>query len=256
MGGSSPVPARELARRSLRRASTAYDTDIEIPERYTHERDRLSTVLRVLREAAGITGAEAAKRAGMSQPKISKIENAVLLPSVDAVETLLAPVPRAAGAAEELLELRAHCTRHSSRAHDHPPRRRAQAAADRRDRGDRRRSSARFQLAVVPGLLQTAEYMRRIFTVGFTEDEAARTVAARQDRQRVLYDALKLFTFLVTECALRTRPGPPGVVHAQLHRIRTQMRIRGRRPYLSCPVSPLPSRRWPVWSSPAAPTAT
>ena len=49
----------------------------------------MSTVLRVLREAAGITGAEAAKRAGMSQPKISKIENAVLLPSVDAVETLL-----------------------------------------------------------------------------------------------------------------------------------------------------------------------
>ena len=142
-----------------------------------HERHRLSTVLRVSREAAGITGAEAAKRAGMSQPKISKIENAVL---------------RLYGAGESsrrnCSNVRAHRTRHTRvRARSCGAARRAsngRSPRSRRRRGSSAAFSSRwcpFQLAVVPGLLQTAEYMRRIFT-GFTEDEAARTIAARQDR--------------------------------------------------------------------------
>ena len=69
-------------------------------------------MLRVLREAAGITGAEAAKRAGMSQPKISKIENAVLLPSVDAVETLLRLYGAGLEQRRNCSNVRAHCTRH------------------------------------------------------------------------------------------------------------------------------------------------
>ena len=76
-----------------------------------------------------------------------------------------------------------------------------------------------FQLAVVPGLLQTAEYMRRLFARGLDPAEAARMVTARQERQRGLYDEAKQFTFVLTEAALRVRPVPVNVLRAQLHHL-------------------------------------
>ncbi|MGH8886735.1 MAG: helix-turn-helix domain-containing protein, partial [Egibacteraceae bacterium] len=58
---------------------------MEPAERYQREREELGSALRRLRKDADLTGVEAAKRAGMSQSKVSKIETANLLPSVDDV---------------------------------------------------------------------------------------------------------------------------------------------------------------------------
>ena len=51
---------------------------------------RLAAELRELRAAAGLGGIEAGRRAGISQSKISKIENQVLRPSPDDVRALTA----------------------------------------------------------------------------------------------------------------------------------------------------------------------
>lgn len=191
----------------------------EAPERYRHDQETLGAALRALRETAGLTGTEAAQRARLSQPKISKIETAVLLPSVDDVETLLTLYHAEPARREELLELASalHATYESARTIV-----RRGAARKQRQIAEIEAQTAHvrtFQLALIPGLLQTAEYMRRVFGTDMDPAEIARMVAARQERQRGLYDESKQFTFVLTEGALRIRPGPHEVVRAQLHHV-------------------------------------
>lgn len=78
-----------------------------------------------------------------------------------------------------------------------------------------------FQPSLVAGLLQTADYARRVLTFidPDGEHDNAAAVAKRVDRQTVLYDVSKQFEFVMTEGALRWRPGPPALMRAQLDRI-------------------------------------
>jgi hypothetical protein len=78
-----------------------------------------------------------------------------------------------------------------------------------------------FQSAIVPGLLQTAEYARRVLQLhdAIGGQDYAAAVARRLDRQQVLYDEAHQFEFLVTEQALRARVGPTNVLIPQLDRI-------------------------------------
>lgn len=78
-----------------------------------------------------------------------------------------------------------------------------------------------FQPSLVAGLLQTADYARRVLTLidPDGEHDNAAAVAKRVDRQTVLYDVSKQFEFVMTEGALRWRPGPPSLMRAQLDRI-------------------------------------
>jgi hypothetical protein len=60
-----------------------------------------------------------------------------------------------------------------------------------------------FQPTMIPGLLQTADYARRVIELAFEPGDVARAVAARLERQTVLYDSSKRFDFLLTDGALR-----------------------------------------------------
>lgn len=191
---------------------------MEIPERYPDERRRLGARLRALRESASLTGSQAAARAGMSQPKISKIENAVLLPSVEDVDALLGLYGARPGEREGLLELARslHATYDSARTVTRRGAARTQQHIAAIEAGARDLRS--FHLAWVPPLLQTAEYMWQ--TLGAGTDQAAQVIAARQQRQRaLLYDSNRRFYFVLTEGALRVRPGPPALLRTQLDRI-------------------------------------
>jgi hypothetical protein len=78
-----------------------------------------------------------------------------------------------------------------------------------------------FQLAVVPGLLQIAEYARELSTRGpheISEIEVARQVEVRVARQELLTrtdDPLRLWA-IIDEGALRRPVGSPDVMRAQL----------------------------------------
>ncbi|MFN2497073.1 MAG: DUF5753 domain-containing protein, partial [Pseudonocardiaceae bacterium] len=79
-----------------------------------------------------------------------------------------------------------------------------------------------FQPVLVPRLLQVPEYARRIFSAGkpsHSPAEIATAVAARMDRQLVLYEGKTHFEFVIAEAALRWRVGPPLLMLAQLDRI-------------------------------------
>ena len=79
------------------------------------------------------------------------------------------------------------------------------------------RTLRNFQPGIVPGLLQTAEYAAASWASP-TDDTAdiGAAVAARLARQQSLHDPDRRFEFLMTEAALRFRPGPREVLTAQL----------------------------------------
>lgn len=84
-----------------------------------------------------------------------------------------------------------------------------------------------FQPALVPGLLQTPEYMRAILSRhdDLTEDTVRQTVSARLERQEVLYDERKTLQFVITEPVLRWLIVPPMVMVGQLDRLISLSRL-------------------------------
>jgi hypothetical protein len=80
-----------------------------------------------------------------------------------------------------------------------------------------------FEATVIPGLLQTAGYAQARFAEGVRRlglpNDINAAVAARVQRQEVLYHPGKRFHFVLTEAALRFRLCPPEVMLGQLDRL-------------------------------------
>ncbi|WP_319460483.1 DUF5753 domain-containing protein [Micromonospora sp. RTP1Z1] len=83
-----------------------------------------------------------------------------------------------------------------------------------------------FETVYVPGLLQTADYARRVLTemvelhnLDIADVDAA--VTTRMQRQQLLYDTSKRFEFLLAEPVLRWLLCPPDVMRGQLDRLQT-----------------------------------
>jgi transcriptional regulator with XRE-family HTH domain len=189
------------------------------PEHYVTDRERLATALRDLRQAAGMTGVEAARSSLMSQPKISKLETGRLLPSMHDVRALLRLYRASDAQQDELLEItsRLHATIENNRT---ILRRGAARQQARLGQIEAQSTTIRYFTPIgIPGLLQSAEYMRRVFALRLSGAELARALAARQQRQEILYDPAKSFIFLLTEAALRWRFCPDEVTAAQIGHI-------------------------------------
>lgn len=179
------------------------------------------------RRRARLTGQELGKRAGMSQAKISKIENGVVRPSPDDVERLARElgasgeeIARLVAGAEQLrdqmLDWRAEPKDPSAWQHE-IANLEAEAAELRY-----------FHTAMVSGMLQTSEYARAVLsdTQEVWAGDAVRplggiadAVAARMGRQKILEAAGKNFHFVVPEGVLRLALGRPEDMAAQLRRL-------------------------------------
>jgi hypothetical protein len=77
-----------------------------------------------------------------------------------------------------------------------------------------------YEPQLIPGLLQTAEYIRAVIAAiepDLPEDQVAGMVRTREERQRILHWANPAsFTFYVHEHALRLRVGDAEMMHEQL----------------------------------------
>jgi transcriptional regulator with XRE-family HTH domain len=191
----------------------------EAPERYRRERDRLARTLRRLRQDSGLTGTDAALRTGMSQPKISRIESGTNVPTADDVESLCRLYDAGSDLREELTALADSLHRHTESARailrGGAWRKQQQIARVERD-ATRLRF---FQPATVSGLLQTPEFTREIYGLSLSGEELERGMAALTERQQVLRNRGKRFTFLLTEGALRWRLCPDEVMAEQVRHI-------------------------------------
>ncbi|MEV6769873.1 helix-turn-helix transcriptional regulator [Nocardia sp. NPDC051030] len=190
--------------------------------RQSRPRQELAVELRRLRDLAGISGRELAKRVGISQSTLSRIEAGHAVPALPQVIDWAKAVGADADCQQTLRGLTEAA--HSPEVHDWAASLagRAHLQDDVRAFEEDAQVVRNFQPALVPGLLQTADYARRVFATfdpPYAPDALAAALAARLDRQRVLYDPAKRFEFLITEAALRFRPGPYRVLLAQLDRI-------------------------------------
>jgi transcriptional regulator with XRE-family HTH domain len=184
-------------------------------------RQQLAADLRRLRDLSGVSGRELAQRIGISQSKVSRIESGAVVPSL----------PEVTAWGKELgvsVETQERLTALTETAYDevHPwqeaLRRRGNLQNTVQDLETTATRTCTFQPALVPGLLQTAEYARRVIAMFHRQyggSDPAAEVAGRLERQLALYEEHRHFDFLITETALRWRPGPVALQLAQLDRI-------------------------------------
>lgn len=185
-------------------------------------RQRLAEELKRVRSIAGLSGRDLAQRIDISQSKVSRVESGAAVPSLPEVRAWAEAVQANADVREYLMALtEATHTNVLRWRTDLPGRAHIQDQVEETERDARR--VLIFQPSVVPGLMQTAEYARRVFQMfeerPYGKDDLSAAIAARLDRQLALFDESRTFEFLITEGALRWRPGPLSLLVAQLDRI-------------------------------------
>ncbi|SDM26976.1 Helix-turn-helix domain-containing protein [Lentzea albidocapillata subsp. violacea] len=177
--------------------------------------DELGALLRGYRTLAKVTGAAAARRAGFTQSKLSKIENGVLLPSLDDVQQLIAGLGTDPSSAEQALRL-------IRGLHDDPYTHRM--VLRRGVVTEHAALLSRFgacgrvvvaEIAVVPDWLRTRDYL--LAATKPLIDRGGRATSLLRKRKELLSNPDIKFEFLVRETAVRTRVGSLKIMAEQLH---------------------------------------
>lgn len=201
----------------------------------------LGARLREIRKDAGLTARAFASSAGWHYTKVSKLENGVRTPSRQDIHDWC----RICAAADQVPDLIAAARNIETsyaewRRQLRAGMRRSQAA--RLPLYERTRLFRFYEPALVPGILQTAQYAAAVigsflaFTQAATDLNEA--VAARMEWQKIIYGE-HVFEVILEEQALRTRVGSHEVLSGQLDRLLAVMSL----PQVSLSVIPLGAER-------------
>ncbi|MCC9310967.1 helix-turn-helix transcriptional regulator [Kitasatospora sp. RB6PN24] len=187
------------------------------PDELGRSKQDLAESIRALRKRAGLSGERLARLCNMSQSKISKIETGKIAPGLTDIECIL----RALDAPPETVsEITALARLASTEWQDKRSswrrgvvKRQAELAA--LEAGATR---LRFFLpAMITGLLATPEYVRASLT--YTPGDTSAAMARKLERQAVLYDESKSFTFILTEQAVKWAAVPAPAMSVQIDRL-------------------------------------
>ena len=195
-------------------------------------RAALAARLTELRTAAGLSGNALAKRMGVVQSRVWKIEHGGLLPGEDDI-TAWAEAAGHAELAGELLEMLASAK--AEQAFSTVFRRKGGAAAyEDRVRAIEERSAriGEFEVAVIPGILQTADYAREVLSVssgplawGSGDADVEDKITRRLRRQEILYGRDKRVEMVISEAALRVLVTTPETMAGQLDKLLAVSRL-------------------------------
>jgi transcriptional regulator with XRE-family HTH domain len=182
----------------------------------------LRQMLQQWRAAAGLTQAELAARLGWGQGKVAKIESGrTLRPDVDDVLSWAAATDAAPEDLATALALASQSAVSSSSYYATHARGLAARQAEIREVEEQSTRIRTFFPTLVPGVLQTAAYARRVLQImnvsGQIDIDAG--VAARVARQEILPDPARRWDFLLAESAFRWQPDGPEVMIAQAEKI-------------------------------------
>jgi len=176
--------------------------------------DRIAATLRELRKHAGLSGERLGARCAMSQSKISKIETGKIIPSVVDVERILRALNAPPDVLTDIITL-------SGRAHTEfqDVRSLMRKGLDKRqaELGSLERATTDFRFfrpAVLADLISTPDYIRA--SLAHVRGDMTKAIAKEIERQAVLHDADKRFSFVITESAARWQLCPPSAMAAQL----------------------------------------
>ncbi|RST22909.1 XRE family transcriptional regulator [Streptomyces sp. WAC04770] len=203
------------------------------PERLGQSRSDLAEALRSLRKRAGKTQSWLARRCNMSQTRVSNMESGKLTPVIVDVELILEALGTDDPAASQILEM---VRTANTEWQDH-------WSSRRRGLDKKQNELARietvttefrfFLLSAITGLLATPDYVRA--SLAGTPGDHSKTIAKKLERQSVLHDSSKSFTFLLTEQAVRWPLLSPLAMAVQLDRLASVSRI----PHVRLGVIPL-----------------
>ena len=179
--------------------------------------DQLSTLFRRIRDEAGISsGSEAARRAGITQATVSRWESGRHVPTAEQA----AGYARALGARPDLSRELVDLITDLRTNHDagRPGPRGGIAFQNRVQRIEAAAVEvAVFHPLLVPGALQTAAYVRAVFSSGdLDDDEIEGRTAARLRRGALLADPDRRFTFVIPWGALGWRSGSAETMARQI----------------------------------------
>lgn len=192
------------------------------------QRQALGLRLRELRRDAGLTGRALAKLANWPESKISKLEYGRQTPteddlrawcdhtdSSDQLPDLIATLRNIESAYMEWRRALGLGTR------------RKQKAVSRTERAASQLRS--YQPVVIPGLLQTPAYveevLRRMIRFYGIPNDLDEGVAARVERQQILHQGNRRFSFVIAEQTLQTTVGNDSVMVGQLEHLLAAMSL-------------------------------
>jgi len=190
--------------------------------------EALGLRLRNLRKDAGLTGRELASATGWHFTRISKLEHGVQPPSDADIRAWCA----ACGADGQVADLIAQARAIESMYVEY--RRRARSGMKQlmlafQTSYETAEQFRIYEHNVIPGLFQTADYIRAVlaFWMRFlnTTNDLDEAVAARLERQAILYEARRKFTVVLEENALRTWFGTAETMAGQLDRLLSLMTL-------------------------------
>ncbi|MGE7389842.1 helix-turn-helix domain-containing protein [Streptomyces sp. NPDC004126] len=177
----------------------------------------LAEALRTLRRRANRTQVWLALRCNISQTKLSNIETGRIAPSVIDVELIVRALDAPPSLVAEVVALArlAHTEWQGKRAlwRRGLDKRQAELAGLEAEA----RKLRYFLPAMMTGLLATPEYIRA--SLGHSPGDISKTVTKKLERQTVLYDTTKQFTFLLTEQAVRWAVVPGAAMAVQIDRL-------------------------------------
>jgi transcriptional regulator with XRE-family HTH domain len=193
------------------------------PQELGQSNSDLAAILQELRRRAGLSGVQLARRVNMSQSKISKIETGKATPSLVDVELIL----RALGAPTELMtQVTALARIANTEWQDARALRRKGLDKKQIELATLERNSTEFRYflpTMITGLLATPEYIRASLAP-FPGDHS-KAIARKLERQTVLYDSAKHFTFILTEQACLWPLVPAQAMAMQLDRLASVSRL-------------------------------
>ncbi len=159
----------------------------------------------------------------MSQTKISNIEGGKFIPTFVDVELIL----RALDASPEMIsETTALARLANTEWQDHWALRRRGLDKRQNDLAGFEKASTEFRYflpTMITGLLATPEYVRA--SLADESSDVSRTIAKKLERQAILYDPAKRFTFILTEQAVRWPLIPAGALAVQIDRLVSLSRL-------------------------------
>ncbi len=191
-------------------------------------REALGHRLREVRRDAGLTGRELAVLAGWHSSKVSKIEYGKQTPTEEDIRVWC----RHGGVPDQADEL-VVAARDIEATYVEWRRRLRTGTKARQEKSIAVEGETTlfrwYEPVLIPGLLHTAEYaaavLRRVVEFYEVPDDVAAGVAARMERQQILYGAGRRFHFVVAQQALRTMVGDHDVMVGQLDRLLTVMSL-------------------------------
>jgi transcriptional regulator with XRE-family HTH domain len=187
------------------------------PEQLGQRKEELTALLKELRKRAGLTGDRLARRCNMSQSKISRIENGKAQPSLLDLERILRALAAPPEAVEEVIALARLA---NTEWQDLRSLRRRGLVQKQTELAALEASSTEFRfflLSMITGLLSAPEYLRA--SLAHCPADVTKTIARKLERQEVLYDTNKRFTFILTEQAVRWPLLPPAAMAMQIDRL-------------------------------------